>query len=100
MARDLLKQETNKLLTIAANDEMLARNSTCLQLELTALEAMTLLSQMQLALRHPANRGPSADLVRKIAQVLEQFLAKLGPATAEICRRGWEPEHDVVKDDG
>jgi len=90
----------NLQLATAANDEMLARSSSCLELELTALEAMTLLGQMQLALRHPANRGASADLVRKIAQVIEQFLAKLGPATAEICRRGWAPEHDVVEDVG
>jgi len=87
-------------LAIASNDEMLARNSTCLQLELTVLEAMTLLGQIQLALRHPANRGPSANLVRKIAQVLEEFLSKCGPATSEICRRGWVSEHDVVEDDG
>jgi hypothetical protein len=82
-------------LAVAANEEMLARNSTCLQLELTMLEAAALLGHLQLALRHPENRGDVKKLVRTIAQAIEAFLSKCGPATAEICRRGWDPEHDV-----
>ena len=85
----------NLQLATAANDEMLARNSSSLQLELTAIEAIALIGQLQLALRHPANRGPAAELIRTLAKALEEFLSKCGPATAEICRRGWDPEHDV-----
>jgi hypothetical protein len=88
-------ERTDLQLAAAANDEMLARNSTCLHLELTMLEAISLLGQLQLALRHPANAGPAAELIRKIAQAIQEFLSKCGPATAELCRRGWESEHDV-----
>ena len=58
-------------------------------LELTKLHAWSPLSEIQLALRHPQNRGPTSDIVRKLAEAL-QAKAATTPALAEVARRGWQ----------
>jgi hypothetical protein len=61
---------------------------------LTKLQAWALFAQIQLALRHPANKGPTSDVVRHIAVVLEKEVAKT-PAMAELARRGWDKRYDM-----
>jgi hypothetical protein len=75
--------------------EMRAVKRFSISIELDLADALTVLSGLQLALRHPLNTGPASDGQRTIANRLEFALSKIGPATAEILRRGWEPEHDV-----
>lgn len=64
-----------------------------LELEVTPLQAWLLLSQLQLALRHPANAGVGADFARALAQVLIEYCAPT-PALQEMARRGWDPNYD------
>lgn len=61
--------------------------------ELSPLEAWTVLSNIQQALRHEANVGPPAEVARGVAQRLEAMFASQA-ALAEVARRGWNPEYD------
>lgn len=55
---------------------------------------VAVVGHLQLALRHPANTGPSPEAVREF---LDAFLAKiesLDPTLAAIMALGDEPEYD------
>lgn len=72
-----------------------------IELTLNAADAFVLISQLQLALRHPDNQGRSAIIARKIVERLRSVLAQGRPAVEEIIRRGYDPQHDVkVRHDG
>lgn len=60
----------------------------------TRLEAWVLFAHVQLALRHPGNKGPSAEIARKVAERIQKRVATTG-ALAEIARRGWHQEFDI-----
>ena len=62
-------------------------------LELTKLQAWSLLCQVQLALRHPKNIGPTSAIARGIAEALQAKIATL-PAMAEVARLGWNTKCD------
>ena len=62
-------------------------------LELTKLQAWSLLGQIQLALRHPQNNGPTGDIAREIALGIQEKVAP-SPALAEVARRGWDKRYD------
>lgn len=64
-----------------------------IQLEMDAAHAWILIGQLQLALRHPGNRGPSAKLARAIVEGLAEIVAPSG-ALREVYERGWNPAHD------
>jgi hypothetical protein len=51
-------------------------------------EALVLLGNLQLALRHAGNMGGSAEIALAIARKLEAYLA-FSPALAEVAARGW-----------
>lgn len=59
-----------------------------LQLTLKRSEAFLLLSQLQLALRHPENTSYAAEWARPFADTLASAVS-VSPAIAEIVRRGW-----------
>jgi hypothetical protein len=63
-------------------------------LDLSPLDAWVLLSQIQLALRHPGNQGESARIARGIAKRLQCIVAPHG-ALAIIAERGWDSNYDV-----
>lgn len=57
--------------------------------------AMSLISQIQLAARHPSNSGISAGVGRSIVEELVRRLAQLElDGLVEIARLGWHPEND------
>lgn len=64
-----------------------------IELLLSKLQAWALLSQLQLALRHPENKGTTADVGRHFAKEIERQVAKT-PALAEVARRGWNEKYD------
>jgi len=68
-------------------------------LELSASVAVVLIGQLQLVLRHPANRGPSAEIVRDIAHQIEVHLGAT-PALRWLIARGWDPSYDVPAGEG
>lgn len=54
-----------------------------------------LIAQLQLALRHPANTGPAADLTSRFAHHLIDRLAEVLPETREIALKGFDPAFDL-----
>lgn len=60
---------------------------------LSKLQAWALFSQLQLALRHPENKGNAADIGRHFAELLEKQIATT-PALAEVAKRGWDAKYD------
>lgn len=66
-------------------------------LELSLLDAFTVLGQLQLALRHPDNTGPAAQIARRIAGRIEAGLPQ-GGAIARVAQLGWDPGADLPAD--
>lgn len=69
----------------AGEDEMLT-------LELGHFTAMTMISALQLATRHPGLTGPTRDVLRRIVDTLKPAFE--GTPCEEIIRRGEHPEFD------
>jgi hypothetical protein len=57
--------------------------------------AYLLVAQLQLALRHPANRGPSANTIKNFAVELQRRIVERVPAAQEVLEKGWHPEFDM-----
>ncbi len=53
----------------------------------------TLAANLQLALRHPANQGHSAHVVRRFLRDLQD---RMPPAIAVLSREGDDPTNDVL----
>ncbi len=64
-------------------------------LDLTVPDAVILVGQIQLALRHPANTGPSAMRVRDIALHLQTALGRVDPVLEQLCKLGWDKRYDL-----
>jgi len=47
------------------------------------------MAQLQLALRHPDNQGPTAEIARHFARHLQQWLA-ITPTLLTIAQAGWQ----------
>lgn len=67
-----------------------------LALSLTCCEAFVLVTQLQLALRHPGNTGAPAVVARAIVDGLIPPLTQSRPALAAIIEAGWDASADVV----
>lgn len=63
-------------------------------LTMTKVQAWQLMSQIQLALRHPNNVGPTARTVRGLAETIEKAVATT-PALKQVARMGWDSRFDV-----
>ncbi len=57
-----------------------------LRLEIDRVTAWVVLAQLQLALRHPENTGPSAEIARGFADQIQSLVASRG-ALAVVARR-------------
>lgn len=74
-----------------------ARHGIC-RIDLSFGLAVILIAQIQLALRHPANRGESAAQAREFVEALIGRLEASEPAVGELLRRGFDPAADVQID--
>ncbi len=74
-------------------DFSLLQSKPPITITLSAVEAWVLMSQLQLALRHPKNKGSSAAIVMKIAQNLQDELA-ITDVLKEVAEMGWRKEFD------
>ncbi|MDD5701383.1 MAG: hypothetical protein PHU23_04955 [Dehalococcoidales bacterium] len=63
-------------------------------LETTALHAWSIMSHLQLALRHPLNIGPTSKIARQVADRIIETLAPPGSALRAVADRGWDPHYD------
>lgn len=62
--------------------------------KLSAKRSFGLLATLQLALRHPQNKGPTAEYIRDLAGVLEAWLGQFGPAVQQLIAMGWDARYD------
>jgi hypothetical protein len=60
---------------------------------LSKLQVWAILANLQLALRHPDNKGAMAEIAKSLAQQIEKQIATT-PALAEVAKRGWNPKYD------
>ena len=81
----LLRQVTQELQELVDCGEGLT-------IVLTPRDALIVLAQLQLALRHPKNVGPSAAIARAFARLLEVWLART-PGLADPTALGWHPAY-------
>ncbi|MDD5457478.1 MAG: hypothetical protein PHV30_10680 [Candidatus Margulisbacteria bacterium] len=66
-----------------------------IKMDVTPLEAWVIMCQLQLALRHPRNIGPTAVIAREIAKEIQEKVA-ITPALQEIAEKGWKREFDMM----
>lgn len=88
-----MNEELQKRFSAALDRLQQNHPEVVLRMQWTTLTVI--ISQMQLALRHPGNKGWSAkratDWLKKIIDMVE----KLEPDLAIALRMGFQPEHDV-----
>ena len=63
------------------------------------LTTFMIISQLQLAMRHPGNRGQTSQVVRDIVIDLQNQLQTRSPDIKPILDKGWHPEFDVDIDE-
>lgn len=68
-------------------------------LQMSAMDAWIVMSQIQLAVRHPMNFGPSAVIAERIARQIQAEVAT-SPTLAAVAERGWHRVHDVKVEEG
>ncbi len=74
--------------------DALFRNENTITLEFSQMDVWVVFGQLQLALRHPKNTGPTAAWASAIARALQPLVAPPGTAMAELAERGWSSEAD------
>jgi hypothetical protein len=77
-----------------AIERLVAKHGT-FKMELDFGVVVSLVATIQLALRHPGNRGPTAKQMRGFC---DQVIAKMGKSEsrlAELLRQGYELDFDV-----
>lgn len=62
---------------------------------LRVMDAVCVAGCINLASRHPQNRGPSIRLAEAFVLRLANQLAGFDPVLGELCRRGMDPAYDV-----
>jgi hypothetical protein len=68
------------------------RTAAPVKLELSALEAVAIVGQIQLALRHPANRGESTKIARAF---IEEVRRQVPEGLQRNIDAGFNPKFDV-----
>lgn len=73
-----------------------ARPDYLLPVYMDLTNILAVVGNLQLALRHPSNTGPSSELVRKTLDLIISRVEEDGfPVHAEAMRLGANPEHDI-----
>ena len=57
---------------------------------ISAVQAWGVLANLQLALKHPQNNGPTAEWARQVALALQEIVAPPGTARRELADKGWK----------
>lgn len=69
-------------------------NEPTIDIKISPLAAWCLISQIQLAVRHPANIGPTAQHARDIANALQSRIP-MSEAMQQFTNMGWSKEYDA-----
>ena len=64
-------------------------------IETNAITALCIISQIQLACRHPGNTGISRQTGEAFARELQQQLSELVPDWSVVLEMGWNPDYDM-----
>lgn len=73
------------------NNKPITINTDC-------INAMVIIAQLQLAIRHPENTGPSRYITEKFARKLQEAVVSVNPEFSLVLDRGWQPEYDFTKE--
>lgn len=78
--------------------DRVARSQELIEFATSPGRAFILIAQLQLALRHPENRGPSAEFARQIITNLAMAIAQQTetPEFAGMVAQGYHPEFDLT----
>ena len=74
------------------------RSLPLFHLEISPVNALMLVSQLQLALRHPENKGEAAHQMKGLALLIQGELMNQVPELSNLLNAGWHPEFDVKAD--
>jgi hypothetical protein len=90
--RALTTPQEESLITAAYRElKEMDKSGMLVRIDLDAAQTLMLISQLQLALKHPDNSGPAAKYGRELTQKLcRNFPATRWPATAKVLAAGWE----------
>lgn len=64
-------------------------------ISIDGVTAVTLIGQLQLASRHPANNGPSVKYSIEFAKQLQTLVSEKFPNASAILEMGWDKDYDV-----
>ena len=76
----------------------IGESTEILEFGTTPARAFILVSQLQLALRHPHNQGASAAFTRQIANNLTDAICHYIPEARELIEQGWDSAYDVTQE--
>ena len=85
---------TNPQQAFAEGLEKLAAIHPALRMDLDWGTAIAILGNLQLALRHPDNRGDSAAAARAFCDSLISNIERVVPELGPLLRMGDDPQHD------
>lgn len=92
--------EAEKLDLLArAQEQMRALDDTPIKCEMSLTQAISLIGQLQLALRNPANTGASRDFAEGFVKAL---IDRIDPTRGDVwkfLRLGFNPKFDEVRDE-
>jgi hypothetical protein len=92
MAETVSEEELDRFLRAYA---ALAEKHKYCQLQVDFDTLLAIVSQVQLALRHPGNKGPGSMRARKWLGHIYQMFEAQDPLVASMLRLGESPAHDV-----
>ncbi len=94
------EQQKEELLQRAADEARRFDAEFSLPIVLDIQAALAIAGNLQLALRHPSNKGPSSRIARAVVDGIIRRLQEAGfEATAEIVKLGDNPAYDTPPED-
>lgn len=88
--------ETKPLLEKFTEEMRALESEEPIPLDIDRLAIVTIISQIQLALRHPGNNGQSAEDAKEICRQL-QTAFEPDSAIAQVIEIGWNPLFDMAR---
>lgn len=73
---------------------MSTNDNPLITVQLDTVTAMSVLGNIQLAGRHPANNGPSRQLAVDFGLQLQRKISEVWPDRAALMQMGWDPIFD------
>lgn len=67
-----------------------------LKLDINVFTLMCVVANIQLALRHPGNTGPSTEAAQAFVLETQKELGSVHPIFARMIDQGWDPRFDVA----